>query len=237
MIFQFLENPFVLRRLNNQKFNSFANQHLSNLHANNIDGSLTTLIDLLIRTISVYEPWLNKQDNGESNQKSNSESLDDIVRSFEMFMQEMWVEVSYKFAKNSPDVYALCFPKGKSEYSNINSANAIILLNRVADFCIIYKTSLPRGMSMEASDYLLKYITELGKKSEIKDNVNDDSIEGKVLRIAVSKVMKIVFLYLLIKHQDNEEEVLKYYDAEIIDYYKQMYENGHLATPSIIPII
>lgn len=226
MIFEYLENPFELKRLGSLKFNNFVKKHYSYLQANNNDGSLTPLINGLEPKVTAYETWLNKKDADKNESVSKTDSLNDIENNFEDFMDEVWTEVNYKFAKKNPETFALCFPNGKSEYNNITRSNAVVLMTRVSDFCSLHKAELPAGMDTEAKIFLDSYKLKRGEQQDTIGDVKDGSEDGTELRNDVAKKMKTVFLNLLIKHEDNETEVLKYYDAEVLNYYKRIYEKA-----------
>lgn len=226
MIFEYLENPFELKRLGSLKFNNFVKKHYSYLQANNNDGSLTLLINSLEPKVTAYETWLNKKDADKNELVSKTDSLNDIENNFEDFMDEVWTEVNYKFAKKNPETFALCFPNGKSEYNNITRSNAVVLMTRVSDFCALHKAELPAGMDTEAKNFLDSYKLKRGEQQDTIGDVKDGSEDGTELRNDVAKKMKTVFLNLLIKHEDNETEVLKYYDAEVLNYYKRIYEKA-----------
>jgi len=226
MIFEYLENPFQLKRLGSLKFNNFVKKHFSYLQSNNTDGSLTPLINSLEPKITTYETWLNKKDADRNASVAKTDSLDEIENNFEDFMDDVWKEVSYKFDKKNPEIFAKCFPNGKSEYNNITRSNAVVLFTRVADFCAIHKAELPAGMDTEAKNFLDSYKLKRGEQQDTIGDVKDGSEDGTELRNDVAKKMKTVFLNLLIKHEDNEAEVLKYYDAEVLNYYKRIYEKA-----------
>lgn len=218
MLFNFLENPFELKRIGNAKYNAFTKKHFSYLTANNTDSSLTPFINLLSAPITAFETWMNIHDSDGNVKKSKTESLDEIENNFEDFVDEVWDEASYKFAKKNPEIFAQCFPSGKSEYNNITRVNAVMLITRVANFCKLHKAALPAGMDTDASNFLLNYTTKLTEQQNEIGGVKDGSVEGKNLRGVVAKEMKTVFLNLLLKYKDNEEEVLKYYDMETVNY-------------------
>ena len=218
MIFHFFQNPFELKRLGYAKYVVFAKKHLNYLIANNGDGSLTALINLLTPVIVALETWVTKQDAEGNVQKSKTESLDEIENNFEDFVDEVWDEATYKFAKKNPEIFAQCFPNGLSEYNNITRANAVKLITRVNNFCTQHKAELPAGMDVKATSFLVSYTEKLGEQQHEIGEVKDGSEEGKNLRGVVAKQMKKVFLNLLLKYEDNEEEVLKYYDMETVNY-------------------
>jgi len=231
MIFEYLENPFQLKRLGHLKYNRFVQKHYKYLQANNLDESLTTFINDLTPKTTAYETWLSSQDLEKNVSESKTESLDEIENNFEDFMDEVYREVNYKFAKKYPEIFAVCFPNGKNEYNNITRTNAVVLLTRVSDFCTLHKAELPAGMDTDANNFLASYKAKVGEQQEGIGDVKDGSVDGNKLREQVAKEMKTVFLNLLLKHKENEAEVLKYYDAEVLNYYKRNYEKSKAIKP------
>lgn len=221
MIFNFLENPYENVKIGAKKFAKFASKHLSALEANNDQNDLTDIIALVKNDVEEFVAWVGDKDEDGNESKSNTKNIDTITDDFETFMDDVWEEVNYKFGRKKPDVYMLCFPNGLNEYNNITRTNAPILIKRVADFCDKYKADLPAGMPAEAKKFQTDYADKQKEQEEGQSNVKDSSKEGEVLRQKLAKSMKTVLLSLLLKHKDNENEVLKYYDAETINYYKR----------------
>jgi hypothetical protein len=218
MILHFLENPLELNRLGNERYRKFVNTHINFLKANNVSGALTVFINLLENSFTPFEKWLNDQDLATSTRTGKTGSVDSILKDFEEFMDEVWDEVNYKFAKKEPKVFINCFPNGKSEYNKITRTNAPLLIKRVADFCATHSASLPAPIVAEAAEFDLSYNEERDEQQEEIGGVKEGSTDGKQLRAEVALNMKIVLLNLLIINIKKQEVVLDYYDAEEINY-------------------
>lgn len=218
MIFHFLENPLELNRLGNERYRKFVNTTINFLKANNATGALTDFITLLENSFNPFEKWLNDQDVATSTRTGKTGSVDTILNDFEEFMDEVWDEVNYKFAKKQPEVFIICFPNGKSEYNKITRTNAPLLIKRVADFCKANSANLPAPMVAEAAEFDISYNEKRDEQQEEIGGVKEGSTDGKQLRAEVALNMKIVLLNLLLIHIKNQDEVLNYYDAEEINF-------------------
>lgn len=218
MIFHFLENPLELNRLGNERYRKFVNTTINFLKANNATGALTDFITLLENSFNPFEKWLNDQDVATSTRTGKTGSVDTILNDFEEFMDEVWDEVNYKFAKKQPEVFIICFPNGKSEYNKITRTNAPLLIKRVADFCKANSANLPAPMVAEAAEFDISYNEKRDEQQEEIGGVKEGRTDGKQLRAEVALNMKIVLLNLLLIHIKNQDEVLNYYDAEEINF-------------------
>ncbi len=235
MIHQFVENnPFLSLKIGSERFIDFVKKHLAYMVANNTGGTLDALIALLTPTITAFEKWESDKDKSENTRSGKTDSLDEIVNGFETFIDDVYKEAAYKFEDDKPEVFVQFFPNGKSEYNHITRTAAAVLLKRIADLCDTHKAELKAGMSDKAKNFYNDYTNKRKEQQLEIGNVQDGSDEGITLRVNVAKKMKSVLLRLLIIHEDNEREVLKYYDAEVLNMYKRKNEKD-TNTPPITP--
>jgi hypothetical protein len=234
MIYQFVENnPFLAVKIGAVRFIDFVKNHYEYLVANNTNGHLDNLIALLEPAITAFEKWETSQDESQNTRSGKTNSLDEIVKGFETFMDSVWKEVSYKFEDDNHEVFVQFFPSGKSEFNNITRTDAPVLLKRIANLCETHRTEIKAGMPEQATAFYDNYTNKRKEQQKEIGNVQDGSDEGITLRTNLAKKMKGVLLRLLIIHEDNEKEVFKYYDAEVLNMYKR--NNGKDIPPPTPP--
>jgi hypothetical protein len=232
MIDNFVQNnPFLSIRVGSDRFIDFVKNHYAYLQANNTDKKFDELLSILDPAIAEFEKWEKEQDQSANTRSGKTDSLDKIIDGFETFMDKVHKEVTYKFEDTDHEVFMQFFPNGKSEYNNITRTAAPILLKRIADLCAKHKAELKDGMDAEAKSYYDNFISKRKEQQEEIGGVQDGSGKGATLRENLAKNMKTVLLHLLLIHKDNEMEVYKYYDAEVLNMYKQKKDKNAPPTP------
>lgn len=202
--------------MSNANFGTFLESHGEALSTVNTDGKYKDLLDLLKPKSDAYIKWLEKHDITTINRKGKTIDVNKVLIDFKRFIKdEVHKEVSCKFEKKNQAIFNAFFPKGLSEYSNINKKNAKVLIGRIVTACSTYKAELPAGLDTQAAafskDFELSYSTQLASKS----NVKDASSEGDTLRAEAAKVLYVNLLRLLLMHADNPKQVLNLYDLTV----------------------
>jgi len=216
MIQHFLKNPFTTQKIGHIKFNKLVTEHLAALEASTEKAKLTSQISQLTALHTPYQQWISVQDKNKIDKTGDTDALNIVLHDFIEFVTgDLYRDINYHFAKE-PSVLHEIYPNKRIEYHHINRGNALVLLQRVVDFCEKYKAKLDAGRDVQSKKFLDDYDAQQDEQLDSKKTVSHGSSTGNALRAAIAEYMFDVLLTLLSIHKANRYDVLNYYNLSIL---------------------
>lgn len=140
MLFFFLKNPFLSKKLSQANLDKLTKAHLSSLQAANKNGSFKALI---ADTQQVYDAFLvqvSTQSSSQTEKEGKTISVKAMAGQVRKFITTEEKNITYQFTKGSAD-YQDFFPRGLTEYSKAGVDTLVLLFER---FVKAYEKQAPK---------------------------------------------------------------------------------------------
>ena len=212
------QKPFLNKNLAREDFRDLMAGTLTRMAGQNKTGQYTVLIAALQHHYDAYAALLGNQDVTLGARGGNTDAVKQMRADFKAWAKkELLVDAAYLFGRQKPNPQALAefLPKGRSEYSGATLLTLPTLLDRVATLTATYKGDLGAALATRAAQFQKDYLAARTTQGESKGEVQGDSKQGKKLRKAAARQLKLNLLEQVKMHIDAPDDVRALYDPKI----------------------
>jgi len=221
---RFVNNPFADIRVGIERREKFVHYHILRMQGNNPGGKLDNSISetLTIHQLLTQNLSLRKYVAGSG--KGSTLSLKIILKEFIGLAGDLESMCKIKFKKKTP-IFMEVFPKGITEYLNVNQANFSPLLERLQQFSDKYKADVGIDFKDKFLDIKTRFEEKLSIKEELQQQAKGAAPDFEIIWNKLAKQLFKNTLTILMLNLDNPNILLSYFDQRIVNHrYKTIHE-------------